>query len=92
MARVARSQRTTAPRSRAPDHRCALTASARGCRDPLCTPSHGGHPGLVDADFLARMKDGALLVERRARSPSWTPRALLDEALERGPGSPPPWT
>jgi phosphoglycerate dehydrogenase-like enzyme len=44
----------------------------------LCTPLTDATRGMVDADFLRRMKDGALLVNV-ARGPVVVTEALLDE-------------
>ncbi|MFD9433307.1 2-hydroxyacid dehydrogenase [Streptomyces sp. NPDC060002] len=61
VARVARSWRTTA---RGPVHPIAELPALLPDADVviLCTPLNESTLGLVDAGFLARMKDGALLV------------------------------
>ncbi|MET8561409.1 2-hydroxyacid dehydrogenase [Streptomyces flaveolus] len=81
VARVARSGRTTA---RGPVHPIADVLPLLSHADVviLCTPLTEETRGLVDADFLARMKDGALLVNV-ARGPVVDTKALLAE-LERG--------
>ncbi|MEW2289100.1 2-hydroxyacid dehydrogenase [Streptomyces sp. NPDC047841] len=81
VARVARSGRTTA---RGPVHPIADVLPLLPHADVviLCTPLTDETRGLVDAGFLARMKDGALLVNV-ARGPVVDTKALLTE-LERG--------
>ncbi|MFJ4619432.1 2-hydroxyacid dehydrogenase [Streptomyces sp. NPDC088812] len=81
VARVARSQRTTA---RGPVHPLTELPALLPEADVviLSTPLNETTRGLVDADFLARMKDGALLVNV-ARGPVVDTEALLAE-LERG--------
>ncbi|MFF1406606.1 2-hydroxyacid dehydrogenase [Streptomyces sp. NPDC058294] len=77
VARVARSQRTTA---RGPVHPITDLPSLLPDADVviLCTPLTEATRGLVNAGFLARMKDGALLVNV-ARGPVVDTRALLAE-------------
>ncbi|MFF8729631.1 2-hydroxyacid dehydrogenase [Streptomyces sp. NPDC015171] len=81
VARVARSSRTTA---RGPVHPITDVLSLLPHADVviLCTPLTEATQGLVDAGFLGRMKDGALLVNV-ARGPVVDTEALLAE-LERG--------
>ncbi|MEU0335552.1 2-hydroxyacid dehydrogenase [Streptomyces sp. NPDC006193] len=81
VARIARSQRTTA---RGPVHPITELPSLLPDADVviLCTPLTDATRGLVDAGFLARMKDGALLVNV-ARGPVVDTEALLTE-LEKG--------
>ncbi|MGW1601902.1 2-hydroxyacid dehydrogenase [Streptomyces eurythermus] len=81
VARVARSGRTVA---RGPVHPITDVPSLLPHADVviLCTPLTEDTRGLVDADFLARMKDGALLVNV-ARGAVVDTKALLAE-LERG--------
>ncbi|MFI0233982.1 2-hydroxyacid dehydrogenase [Streptomyces sp. NPDC017086] len=81
VARVARSRRTTA---RGPVHPITDVLSLLPDADVviLCTPLTEATKGLVDAEFLARMRDGALLVNV-ARGPVVDTGALLAE-LERG--------
>jgi phosphoglycerate dehydrogenase-like enzyme len=81
VARVARSQRTTA---RGLVHPITEMSSLLPHADVviLCTPLTETTRGLVDAGFLARMKDGALLVNV-ARGAVVDTGALLAE-LERG--------
>ncbi|MET8245931.1 2-hydroxyacid dehydrogenase [Streptomyces sp. NPDC005202] len=81
VARVARSERTTA---RGPVHPLTDLPSLLPEADVvvLSTPLTEATRGLVGADFLARMKDGALLVNV-ARGPVVDTKALLAE-LERG--------
>ncbi|MGW2641084.1 2-hydroxyacid dehydrogenase [Streptomyces sp. NPDC001348] len=77
VARVARSSRTTA---RGPVHPLTELPSLLPDADVvvLSTPLTEATRGLVDADFLARMKDGALLVNV-ARGPVVDTKALLTE-------------
>jgi phosphoglycerate dehydrogenase-like enzyme len=77
VARVARSQRTTA---RGPVHPLTELPSLLPDADVvvLSTPLTETTRHLVDADFLARMKDGALLVNV-ARGPVVDTKALLAE-------------
>ncbi|MCS0604101.1 2-hydroxyacid dehydrogenase [Streptomyces sp. LP11] len=77
VARVARSRRTT---ERGPVHPIAEVRSLLPDADVviLCTPLTEDTRGLVDAGFLARMKDGALLVNV-ARGPVVDTEALLTE-------------
>ncbi|MDR6977517.1 phosphoglycerate dehydrogenase-like enzyme [Streptomyces sp. 3330] len=77
VARVARSWRTTA---RGPVHPIAELPALLPEADVviLCTPLNESTLGLVDAGFLARMKDGALLVNV-ARGGVVDTEALLDE-------------
>lgn len=77
VARVARSRRTTA---RGPVHPLTELPSLLPEADVviLCTPLTAQTRGLVDADFLARMKDGALLVNV-SRGPVVDTKALLAE-------------
>lgn len=77
VARVARSQRTTA---RGPVHPLTELPSLLPHADVviLSTPLTEETRGLVDAEFLARMKDGALLVNV-ARGPVVDAKALLAE-------------
>ncbi|WP_406006613.1 2-hydroxyacid dehydrogenase [Streptomyces sp. NBC_00637] len=77
VARVARSWRTTA---RGPVHPIAELPALLPDADVviLCTPLNESTLGLVDADFLARMKDGALLVNV-ARGGVVDTEALLTE-------------
>ncbi|MGJ5753179.1 phosphoglycerate dehydrogenase-like enzyme [Streptomyces puniciscabiei] len=81
VARVARSKRTTA---RGPVHPLTELPSLLPHADVviLSTPLTEQTRGLVDAEFLARMKDGALLVNV-ARGPVVDTKALLAE-LESG--------
>ncbi|QTE01072.1 2-hydroxyacid dehydrogenase [Streptomyces cyanogenus] len=81
VARIARSQRTTA---RGLVHPITDVLSLLPEADVviLCTPLTETTRGLVDADFLGRMKDGALLVNV-ARGAVVDTDALLAE-LERG--------
>ncbi|MGW2049190.1 2-hydroxyacid dehydrogenase [Streptomyces sp. NPDC001858] len=81
VARVARSWRTTA---RGPVHPIAELPALLPEADVviLSTPLTESTLGLVDADFLGRMKDGALLVNV-ARGPVVDTEALLAE-LETG--------
>ncbi|MFJ5779404.1 2-hydroxyacid dehydrogenase [Streptomyces sp. NPDC093094] len=81
VARVARSARTTA---RGPVHPIAELPGLLPEADVviLSTPLDDSTRGLVDKDFLARMKDGALLVNV-ARGPVVDTGALLAE-LESG--------
>ncbi|MFJ4525061.1 2-hydroxyacid dehydrogenase [Streptomyces sp. NPDC088810] len=81
VARIARSQRTTA---RGLVHPITDVLSLLPEADVviLCTPLTETTRGLVDADFLGRMKDGALLVNV-ARGAVVDTKALLAE-LERG--------
>jgi phosphoglycerate dehydrogenase-like enzyme len=81
VARVARSERTTA---RGPVHPLTELPSLLPHADVviLSTPLTDETRGLADADFLARMKDGALLVNV-ARGPVVDTKALLTE-LESG--------
>ncbi|MEV6178141.1 2-hydroxyacid dehydrogenase [Streptomyces sp. NPDC052015] len=81
VARVARSQRTTA---RGPVHPLTELSALLPEADVvvLSTPLTEATRGLVDADFLARMKDGALLVNV-ARGQVVDDKALLAE-LETG--------
>ncbi|MFI0808275.1 2-hydroxyacid dehydrogenase [Streptomyces echinatus] len=81
VARIARSRRTTA---RGLVHPITDVLSLLPDADVviLCTPLTEDTRGLVDADFLGRMKDGALLVNV-ARGPVVDTKALLAE-LERG--------
>ncbi|MFJ1805990.1 MULTISPECIES: 2-hydroxyacid dehydrogenase [unclassified Streptomyces] len=78
VARVARSWRTTA---RGPVHPIAELPALLPDSDVviLCTPLNESTTGLVDAGFLARMKDGALLVNV-ARGAVVDTEALLAEA------------
>ncbi|MER6556912.1 2-hydroxyacid dehydrogenase [Streptomyces sp. NPDC001027] len=77
VARVARSWRTTA---RGPVHPIAELPALLPEADVviLCTPLNEATLGLADAGFLARMKDGALLVNV-ARGPVVDTEALLTE-------------
>lgn len=77
VARVARSSRTTA---RGPVHPLTELPSLLPDADVvvLSTPLTEATRGLVDSDFLARMKDGALLVNV-ARGPVVDTKALLTE-------------
>ncbi|MEU0037031.1 2-hydroxyacid dehydrogenase [Streptomyces sp. NPDC006333] len=77
VARVARSERTTA---RGPVHPLTELPALLPDADivVLSTPLTDSTRGLVDADFLARMKDGALLVNV-ARGPVVDTKALLAE-------------
>ncbi|KPI29584.1 2-hydroxyacid dehydrogenase [Streptomyces sp. NPDC048253] len=77
VARVARSWRTTA---RGPVHPIAELPALLPEADVviLCTPLNDSTLGLVDAEFLARMKDGALLVNV-ARGGVVDTKALLAE-------------
>jgi phosphoglycerate dehydrogenase-like enzyme len=79
--RVARSARTTA---RGPVHALTELSALLPEADVvvLSTPLTDATRGLVNADFLARMKDGALLVNV-ARGPVVDTKALLAE-LENG--------
>ncbi len=81
VARVARSARTTA---RGPVHQLAELPALLPEADVviLSTPLNETTRHLVDAEFLARMKDGALLVNV-ARGPVVDTKALLAE-LESG--------
>ncbi|MEW2404363.1 2-hydroxyacid dehydrogenase [Streptomyces sp. NPDC046862] len=81
VARVARSERTTA---RGPVHPLTELPSLLREADVvvLSTPLTEATRGLVNADFLAHMKDGALLVNV-ARGPVVDTKALLAE-LETG--------
>ncbi|MET9519889.1 2-hydroxyacid dehydrogenase [Streptomyces sp. NPDC002994] len=81
VARVARSARTTA---RGPVHPLADLPGLLPLADVviLSTPLTEGTQGLVNADFLSRMKDGALLVNV-ARGPVVDTKALIAE-LETG--------
>ncbi|OEJ41108.1 dihydrofolate reductase [Streptomyces agglomeratus] len=81
VARVARSARTT---ERGPVHPLADLPGLLPSADVviLSTPLTGATQGLVNADFLARMKDGALLVNV-SRGPVVDTKALLAE-LESG--------
>lgn len=81
VARVARSERTTA---RGPVHPLAELPRLLSESDVviLSTPLTEATRGLVNADFLAHMKDGALLVNV-ARGPVVDTKALLAE-LETG--------
>ncbi|WP_330337658.1 2-hydroxyacid dehydrogenase [Streptomyces sp. NBC_00557] len=81
VARVARSERTTA---RGPVHPLTELPSLLPHADVviLSTPLTEQTRGLVDAQFLGRMKDGALLVNV-ARGPVVDTKALLAE-LESG--------
>ena len=81
VARVARSWRTTA---RGPVHPFTELPALLPDADVviLSTPLTESTRGLVDAGFLARMKDGALLVNV-ARGPVVDTKALLAE-LDRG--------
>ncbi|MDX2679135.1 2-hydroxyacid dehydrogenase [Streptomyces soliscabiei] len=81
VARVARSWRTTA---RGPVHPIAELPALLPEADVVIvsTPLNEATLGLVDAEFLARMKDGALLVNV-ARGPVVDTKALLAE-LESG--------
>jgi phosphoglycerate dehydrogenase-like enzyme len=81
VARVARSERTTA---RGPVHPLTQLPSLLPEADVvvLSTPLTEATRHLVDADFLARMKDGALLVNV-ARGPVVDTKALLTE-LDNG--------
>ncbi|MFD4549006.1 2-hydroxyacid dehydrogenase [Streptomyces sp. NPDC058466] len=81
VARVARSERTTA---RGPVHPLTELPSLLPEADVvvLSTPLTESTRGLVNADFLSRMKDGALLVNV-ARGPVVDTKALLAE-LESG--------
>ncbi|MET9383940.1 2-hydroxyacid dehydrogenase [Streptomyces sp. NPDC002928] len=81
VARVARSERTTA---RGPVHPLTELPSLLPEADVviLATPLTDSTRGLVDGGFLARMKDGALLVNV-ARGPVVDTKALLAE-LESG--------
>ncbi|ARP72482.1 dihydrofolate reductase [Streptomyces pluripotens] len=81
VARVARSERTTA---RGLVHPITEVLSLLPDADVviICTPLTGATRGLVNAGFLARMKDGALLVNV-ARGPVVDTKALLAE-LETG--------
>ncbi|WP_369249362.1 2-hydroxyacid dehydrogenase [Streptomyces sp. R41] len=77
VARVARSERTTA---RGPVHPLTELPSLLQEADivVLSTPLTRGTRGLVNADFLSRMKDGALLVNV-SRGPVVDTEALLAE-------------
>ncbi|MCX4577689.1 2-hydroxyacid dehydrogenase [Streptomyces sp. NBC_01571] len=77
VARVARSERTTA---RGPVHPFTELPALLPEADivVLSTPLTDSTRGMVDADFLARMKDGALLVNV-ARGPVVDTKALLAE-------------
>ncbi|MFF7052373.1 2-hydroxyacid dehydrogenase [Streptomyces griseorubiginosus] len=81
VARVARSARTT---ERGPVHPLTELPALLPEADVviLSTPLNDTTRGLVDAEFLARMKDGALLVNV-ARGPVVDTKALLAE-LETG--------
>ncbi|MEV5875707.1 2-hydroxyacid dehydrogenase [Streptomyces sp. NPDC052101] len=81
VARVARSERTTA---RGPVHPLTELPSLLPHADVviLSTPLTEQTRGLVDAEFLARMKDGALLVNV-SRGPVVDTKALLAE-VENG--------
>ncbi|WP_105970650.1 2-hydroxyacid dehydrogenase [Streptomyces geranii] len=81
VARVARSERTTA---RGPVHPLTELPALLPAADVviLATPLTEQTRGLVDSEFLARMKDGALLVNV-ARGPVVDTKALLAE-LESG--------
>ncbi|MEU1533473.1 2-hydroxyacid dehydrogenase [Streptomyces fagopyri] len=81
VARVARSERTTA---RGPVHPLTELPALLPEADivVLSTPLTDSTRGLVDAEFLGRMKDGALLVNV-ARGPVVDTKALLAE-LESG--------
>ncbi|MFF4566441.1 2-hydroxyacid dehydrogenase [Streptomyces sp. NPDC001435] len=81
VARVARSERTTA---RGPVHPLTELPALLPEADVviLSTPLTESTKGLVDSEFLARMKDGALLVNV-ARGPVVDTKALLTE-LETG--------
>ncbi len=81
VARVARSERTTA---RGPVHPLTELPALLPAADVviLSTPLTEQTRGLVNGDFLARMKDGALLVNV-ARGPVVDTKALLAE-LESG--------
>lgn len=81
VARVARSPRTTA---RGPVHPINTLPQLLSQADVvvLCTPLNEATRGLVGEDFLARMKDGALLVNV-ARGAVVDTKALLAE-LESG--------
>ncbi|TCR18747.1 2-hydroxyacid dehydrogenase [Streptomyces sp. BK205] len=81
VARVARSARTT---ERGPVHPLTELPALLPEADVviLSTPLNDTTRGLVDAEFLARMKDGALLVNV-ARGPVVDTKALLAE-LEAG--------
>ncbi|MGW4565082.1 2-hydroxyacid dehydrogenase [Streptomyces sp. NPDC004561] len=81
VARIARSRRTTA---RGLVHPIADVLSLLPDADVviLSIPLSEGTRGLVDAEFLARMKDGALLVNV-ARGPVVDTKALVAE-LDRG--------
>ncbi|OON79695.1 2-hydroxyacid dehydrogenase [Streptomyces tsukubensis] len=76
--RVARSARTT---GRGPVHSLAELPRLLGEADivVLSTPLTEGTRGLADAEFLARLRDGALLVNV-ARGPVVDTKALLAEA------------
>ncbi|WP_066945682.1 2-hydroxyacid dehydrogenase [Streptomyces lushanensis] len=78
VARVARSARTT---ERGPVHAFTELPALLPDADVviLSTPLTGTTKGLVGAEFLARMKDGALLVNV-ARGPVVDTKALLAEA------------
>jgi phosphoglycerate dehydrogenase-like enzyme len=77
VARVARSERTTA---RGPVHPLTELPALLPDADVviISTPLNESTRGLVGADFLARMKDGALLVNV-ARGPVVDTKALLAE-------------
>ncbi|MEV4787411.1 2-hydroxyacid dehydrogenase [Streptomyces tuirus] len=81
VARVARSERTTA---RGPVHQLTELPALLPEADVviLSTPLNDSTRGLAGADFLSRMKDGALLVNV-ARGPVVDTKALLAE-LETG--------
>ncbi|MGW0211591.1 2-hydroxyacid dehydrogenase [Streptomyces sp. NPDC003233] len=81
VARVARSERTTA---RGPVHPFTELPSLLPHADVviLSTPLTEETRGLVDTEFLARMKDGALLVNV-ARGPVVDTKALLAELESR---------